>query len=102
MAVIYLKHPVHGSKVACSQAEAEYDVENGWVVYDPAPPAVPAFLVKPEVKSDLPEDFPGRQALIDGGLATWESVVGKTRDELIAVKGVGPKIADAILKVMES
>lgn len=108
MAVIYLKHPVHGSKVACSEQEAEYDKGNGWVVYDPttgaasaAPaPVVPSFLAP--VKSDLPEDFPGRQALIDGGLATWESVVGKTRDELIAVKGVGPKIADAILKVMES
>ena len=103
MAVIYLKHPVHGTKVACSEIEADYDRGNGWVDFDPAPPSVPAFLAtKPEVESDLPEDFPGRQALIDGGLATWESVVGKTRDELIAVKGIGPKLADAILDVMNS
>lgn len=109
MAVIYLKHPVHGQKVACSDIEANYDRGNGWVDFDPtvqeaAPaasvPVVPSFLAP--IESDLPEDFPGRQALIEGGLATWASVVGKTRDELIAVKGVGPKLADKILDVMES
>lgn len=28
--VIYLMHPKHGSKVACSEAEAAYDESNGW------------------------------------------------------------------------
>lgn len=28
--VIYLKHPIHGTKVAISEVEAEYDMENGW------------------------------------------------------------------------
>jgi hypothetical protein len=35
MAVIYLRHPVHGSKVACLDLEAEADKENGWVEYYP-------------------------------------------------------------------
>ncbi len=34
MAVIYLRHPVHGSKVACMEAEAVYDEKNGWVRFD--------------------------------------------------------------------
>ena len=31
--VIYLKHAVHGTKVAISDAEAEEDAKNGWTVY---------------------------------------------------------------------
>ena len=34
MAVIYLRHPVHGEKVACLEAEAVYDEKNGWVRFD--------------------------------------------------------------------
>jgi len=34
MAVIYLRHPVHGTKVACIEAEAVYDEKNGWVRFD--------------------------------------------------------------------
>lgn len=33
---IYLKHPIHGTKVAISNAEAEYDEQNGWTQYNPA------------------------------------------------------------------
>ena len=36
MAVIYLKHPRHGAKVAISHLEAENDMDNGWEPYDPA------------------------------------------------------------------
>lgn len=32
---IYLKHPVHGTKVAIADAEADYDEQNGWVRYNP-------------------------------------------------------------------
>ena len=35
MAVIYLKHPEFGTKVATMDAEAEYDKENGWEEFDP-------------------------------------------------------------------
>lgn len=31
----YLRHPVHGTKVATLDAEVEADKENGWVEFDP-------------------------------------------------------------------
>ena len=51
MANIYLKHPIHGAKVATMELEAEYDEQNGWVRYNPDESAVkveiPAFLQEP-------------------------------------------------------
>lgn len=35
MAVIFLQHPLHGAKVACSVQEVEYDKTHGWVEFDP-------------------------------------------------------------------
>ena len=35
MAVIYLRHPVHGMKVATMDLEANADIENGWERFDP-------------------------------------------------------------------
>ena len=35
MAVIYLRHPVHGVKVASMDLEADADVENGWERFEP-------------------------------------------------------------------
>jgi hypothetical protein len=35
MAVIYLRHEVHGVKVATMDLEAEADIENGWERFDP-------------------------------------------------------------------
>ena len=32
--VIYMRHPVHGSKVAIAEAEAEADEKNGWERYE--------------------------------------------------------------------
>jgi hypothetical protein len=40
MAVIYLKHPVHGHKVACSDIEADYDETHGWERYTLSEPSV--------------------------------------------------------------
>jgi len=34
MPIIYLKHPIHGTKVATMEAEAEYDESNGWQRYE--------------------------------------------------------------------
>lgn len=34
MAVIYLRHPDHGVKVATMDLEAEYDEQNGWERFD--------------------------------------------------------------------
>jgi predicted dienelactone hydrolase len=47
MPIIYLRHPVHGTKVANMELEAEADAQNGWVVYNPDTPA------KTEVKTEV-------------------------------------------------
>lgn len=39
MAVIYMEHPEHGSKVATLEEEAVYDEQNGWVRYNPETPS---------------------------------------------------------------
>jgi hypothetical protein len=39
---IYLKHPVHGAKVAIAEQEALGDEANGWVRYEPVAPSAPA------------------------------------------------------------
>lgn len=39
MGVIYLQHPIHGSKVATLDIEAEYDEQNGWTRYNPETPS---------------------------------------------------------------
>jgi hypothetical protein len=36
--IIYLKHPVHGTKIASMDLEAEFDESNGWVRYNPEEP----------------------------------------------------------------
>lgn len=45
---IYLKHPIHGAKIATMELEAEYDEQNGWVRYSPDEPEqeddIPSFL----------------------------------------------------------
>ena len=38
---IYLKHPIHGRKVATMELEAEYDEKNGWTRYTLDTPEVP-------------------------------------------------------------
>lgn len=35
MPIIYLQHPVHGTKVANMEMEAEADEQNGWERYTP-------------------------------------------------------------------
>jgi hypothetical protein len=53
MAVIYLRHPVHGAKVACSDMEANFDISHGWEVFDPTAPADPPAPEPPQV-NELP------------------------------------------------
>jgi hypothetical protein len=36
---IYLKHSIHGAKVAISDLEADYDEQNGWTRYNPTTPS---------------------------------------------------------------
>ena len=40
MPIIYLKHPVHGTKVANMEAEAENDEQNDWVRYTLDTPSI--------------------------------------------------------------
>lgn len=50
MPIIYMKHPIHGTKVATMDAEAEHDEANGWERYELATqPEVVEEVVK-EVK----------------------------------------------------
>tara|TARA_R110000823_G_scaffold207794_1_gene338357 strand:- start:443 stop:613 length:171 start_codon:yes stop_codon:yes gene_type:complete len=37
---IYLKHPIHGTKIATMSLEVEYDETKGWVRYNPDTPKV--------------------------------------------------------------
>jgi len=41
MPIIYLRHPVHGDKVAIAEQEAEFDEQNGWERYNPDTPSAP-------------------------------------------------------------
>ena len=38
MPVIYLRHPLHGAKVATMELEALYDEQHGWQRYTPGEP----------------------------------------------------------------
>jgi len=38
---IYLQHPVHGTKIATMDLEAEFDEQNGWLRYNPDTPSKP-------------------------------------------------------------
>ena len=50
MAVIYLKHELHGTKVAVAEEEAAADEKNGWARYEAG------VLLTPQVASvELPE-----------------------------------------------
>lgn len=57
MAVIYMKHPRHGAKVAISENEAIFDEMNGWTRYDPTTPvkAVEADAAPAEVVNEMAE-----------------------------------------------
>lgn len=48
MALVYLKHPVHGQKVESNDIIAAMDRANGWVDFDPSA-EVPVASVEPEV-----------------------------------------------------
>jgi hypothetical protein len=52
MAVIYMKHPIHGHKVACSDLEAEHDENYGWERYTVDTPIVEEFVVE-EVQTEV-------------------------------------------------
>jgi len=50
MSVIYLQHPVHGSKVATLDLEAAYDEQHGWARYNPNDQNEPQIDVAPTLR----------------------------------------------------
>jgi len=52
--MIYLKHPVHGVKIASLEAEAKADEKNGWVRFDPDA-TDPAPLAQAEALTPSPD-----------------------------------------------
>lgn len=50
MPIIYLKHPRHGTKVAISEAEAQFDEQHGWDRYTlgDAPEPEPVNELRPK------------------------------------------------------
>lgn len=105
MGVHYLQHPIHG-QMACGDLDASVARANGWTDFNPSTPveepkaAVPSFLAPPE--SDIPDTFPARQFLVDGGVTKWADLVTKTEDELVAIKGIGKATAREILEKLNS
>ena len=61
MAVIYLRHPIHGAKVAIDAAEADNDMQNGWEKFDPA--ADPDMMEPVESVNELQPRRRGRRAV---------------------------------------
>jgi hypothetical protein len=41
MPIIYMKHPVHGDKIATLELEAEHDEKHGWERYTPGEEPAP-------------------------------------------------------------
>lgn len=52
MAVIYLKHPQHGAKVASSKEEAQADKARGWFEFDPSAPKVEPVVAQSASQKD--------------------------------------------------
>lgn len=102
--MVRLRHPIHGFMDTNSAVEAKYARENGWEDVPPAvveaPAPLPSFLGGGEY--DIPESFPARKELIEGGLTKWADLVTKTELELIAIKGIGPATAREILEKLNS
>ena len=40
MPIIYLRHSIHGTKIATMEQEAEFDEQNGWVRYTLDTPSI--------------------------------------------------------------
>jgi hypothetical protein len=61
--MIYMRHPVHGTKVAVMEAEAIYDEKNGWSRYTPG--EIPISAASESVNELAPRRR-GRRPLNEG------------------------------------
>jgi predicted flap endonuclease-1-like 5' DNA nuclease len=57
---------------------------------------------QPVTATPLPPGFPGASALLAAGYTTLESLRGLSEADLIAIKGIGPKLAKQILQALEA
>ena len=55
MPIIYLKHPTHGTKVATSSMEAEFDEGKGWERYTLDTPSSVVEVAEPEPAEAAPD-----------------------------------------------
>lgn len=55
MPIIYLKHPIHGTKVASMESEAENDEQNGWIRYTLDTPTETVEVVEEKVEEPIVE-----------------------------------------------
>jgi hypothetical protein len=70
--MIYMRHPVHGTKVATMEAEAIYDEESGWKRYTPGE-APPSDMSEPV--NELAPRRRGRRPLNEG-IASYDDSRG--------------------------
>ena len=54
---IYLRHPIHGTKVASMALEAENDEQNGWVRYTLDTPTELVEVVEEKVEEPAVEEI---------------------------------------------
>jgi predicted flap endonuclease-1-like 5' DNA nuclease len=57
---------------------------------------------QPAPATPLPPGFPGASVLLAAGYTTLESLRGLSLADLVAIKGIGPKLAKQILRALES
>ncbi len=74
---IYLKHPVHGTKIATMELEAEYDEQNGWVRYNLATQTPPVDAAPVNVLEIKRRGRPPRQEH-----ETWQQPETKSTQHL--------------------
>ena len=55
MPVIYMRHAVHGAKVATMEAEAQADEANGWVRYTLDTPSSVVEVAEPQAEDETPK-----------------------------------------------
>lgn len=86
--VIYMQHPVHGTKVAVAEDEAKYDESNGWKRFEPIQYGTPVVRTEDKVIKPVVKENPEREALtkqyVDkfGRKPHWKMSVEKIKESL--------------------
>jgi shikimate 5-dehydrogenase len=71
---IYLRHPVHGTKVATMDLEAQFDEQNGWKRYN---------IDTPDIKVEVVEVTDEPVIEIDAEEALAVNTLKKTRRKIV-------------------